>query len=79
MKQFIEIPNAKKQVIFKNQELLPLNLVVEVSSVICLCSIPNESVYQIRLFDRTEESGVATFDIAEETYKSISKILLEEE
>lgn len=78
MKQFIEIPNAKKQKIIKDQASLPVNIIVPVSSIIGMMSYSDESFYQILLFDREAENGVAAFYISEETYNNIAKTLLGE-
>lgn len=78
MPQFIKIYNAKKQNILKDREFEPVNIVVPVSSIIGMMSSPPNCFYQIMLFYRDSENGVAAFYISEDEYLRISKILLED-
>ncbi len=78
MPQFVKIYNAKKQNILKDREFEPVNIVVPVSSIIVMMSSPSNRFYQIMLFDRDSENGVAAFYISEDEYCRISKILLED-
>ena len=77
MPQFGKIYNAKRQNILKDLKFEPVNIVVPVSSIIGMISSPSNRFYQIMLFDRDSENGVAAFYISEDEYCRISNILLE--
>lgn len=77
MPQFVKIYNAKRQNILKDLKFEPVNIVVPVSSIIGMISSPSNRFYQIMLFDRDSENGVAAFYISEDEYCRISNILLE--